>query len=590
MRPTRTPWLAVALLLVACGGGSDGTTPPPAPPPAPPPPAPPTVATVTLAGVPAGALPSGATVTLTATALDAAGLVVGGRPVTWTSDAPAVATVAGGVVTAVDRGSTAITATVDGRSASATIAVVTPAARIALAPAGGVLLPGDTLHLDARVLDARGRPAPEAGTPTLAVAAPGVATLAGGVLTAVAPGTATVTATLGALTATTRLAVHPGGGTRVGALAALDSVAVAELARLAIPAASVAVARGGRLLFARAYGWADTATRRMAAVGHLFRVGSTSKPLTAVAVLRLVQEGRLRLDDRPFTMLDDLLPRAGHGEDPRLAQVTVRDLLQHSAGWHESRAVDDSLWRAVSRDGLLEPRQFLRYGRSVPLATSPGTAYAYTNMGYVVLGRLVERVTGIPYAQWVRESILRPAGAEGMVFGRTPLAQRDPREVACHDGLPATTGRFGTGRTCDVTPVQEYADASGAWVASATDMARWISITDGAPGGAGARADVLTPETVAAMTARPAHATSGAAGGAYHALGWQVVPEAGGATWVHTGAQAGGDGYVARLADGTVVVILANLTRGRGTGGASLDAALVPAIRRVAAWPAGTPF
>jgi CubicO group peptidase (beta-lactamase class C family) len=200
-----------------------------------------------------------------------------------------------------------------------------------------------------------------------------------------------------------------------------------------------------------------------------------------------------------------------------------------------------------------------------------------------MLGLLIEKVTGMSYESYVRTAILEPAGATKMVFGRTPLAQRDPLEVTCYDGLAPVTGPFGTGKWCDVMPFQEYAHAAGAWVATASDMARWISVVDGAAGG---RPDVLSASTIASMTARPSYAPTGA----YYALGWQVIAEAGGTTWVHSGAQTGGDGYVTKLPNGLVMVILTNLTRGQGAGGGTLDPALNQAVRQITSWPTGTPF
>jgi hypothetical protein len=104
-------------------------------------------------------------------------------------------------------------------------------------------------------------------------------------------------------------------------------------------------------------------------------------------------------------------------------------------------------------------------------------------------------------------------------------------------------------------------------------------------GAARARPDVLTATTVASMTARPSHAPAGA----YYALGWQVVSEGTGASRVHAGAEAGGDGYVTRMPNGMVMAVLANPTRGQAAGG-TLGPALNQAVRRITEWPAGTPF
>ncbi len=577
-RPVRI-LAAVGVLsaLTACGGGGDsaGVTPPVTSPPA-------AVASVELSGAPAGNLTAGATAVLSATTRDANGAILTGRSIVWSSSAPTVATVNNGTVTAVARGTATITASSEGRSAAAMVNVITLPARIELTYSSGLLLTGDTMTVSTRVLDAQGAVVPEAALPVITLSSVAL-TNASGLLTAAAVGNAILTATSGTLTRTALIRIFPGGGQRVSSLSRIDSLVVAEMERLKIPAASIAVSNGGRLLYARAYGYADTATKRIAAPNQLYRIGSTTKPLTAVATLKLIQDGLLRLDDKPFTMLTDIPPRGGT-EDPQLAQITVRDLLQHTTGWNANRAVDDTMWAGVWRDRVLNPKLLASYGRGVRLNVTPGTAYAYTNYSFQVLGRLIERVTGQSYETYVRSAILTPAGVTTMKLGRTPLSLRDPLEVSCYDNLSTTTGQFGAGKWCDVVGEQEYSEASGSFIASSTDMLRWMSVVDGV---VGTRPDVLSAATITTMTGRPSYAGST---GAYYALGWQVVPEAGGNYWTHSGAQVGGDGVVGKLPNGLSFSILANLTRGMGTGGGTLDQALVPLIRSIPVWPTGTSF
>jgi CubicO group peptidase (beta-lactamase class C family) len=263
----------------------------------------------------------------------------------------------------------------------------------------------------------------------------------------------------------------------------------------------------------------------------------------------------------------------------------VRDLLQHSSGWNVNRNVDDSTWAAVWRDQIFDHVQMARYGRSVALVANPGTLHAYTNYGYQVLGRLIEKVTGKTYEAYVQDAILTPAGVTGMKLGRTPLNLRDPLEVQCYTPLPNTTGFFGTGRWCDVVAEAEYSNSAGAWIASASDMLRWMSVVDGHPG---TRSDVLSAGTISTMTNRPAGLWPG--NGGYYALGWQVISEAGGLTWLHSGAISGGDGYIARLGNGISIAVLGNRTRPTTAGAQTLDIALGQLIRSISTWPVGTQF
>lgn len=561
----------------ACGGGGDGGVTPPPPPPA-------AVATVEIGGNSAASLAGGETRILTATLRDASGNVLTGRSVSWQSSSNAVATVASGVVTGVGQGTATITAISEGTSGTTDVNVVFVPAAIQITRSSSFLITGDTLQVGARVVDDGGRVVPDQDV-TFSIDNEMIASAeTSGLMTALGPGLATVTASAGSITETFSLTIHPGGGTRIAPLSVIDSIIIAEKTRLNVPAVSIAIAHNGALVYARSYGYADTTTKRVAEPEQMYRVGSVSKVLTAAAVMKLVQEGQLSLDAKPFVMLDNIQPRAGYGEDPRLVNVTVRDLLQHSAGWHENRAVDDTVYAALWRDLIFDNVEIARYGRSVLLANDPGTRFAYTNYGYQALGRLIEKVTGQSYEAYVKSAILDPAGIVSMKLGRTPLAERDPLEVSCYDGGPVTTGIYGTGKYCDVTPVQEYAEASGAWVASATEMVRWLSVVDGYPG---ARADVLSAATLTEMTARPEAIFPGS--GYYYALGWEVDGSAGDQWWQHAGAQSGGDGYMARMRDGVLLTILTNRSRPSAVEDL-LDRKIRPLVASITAWPAGTPF
>ena len=113
-------------------------------------------------------------------------------------------------------------------------------------------------------------------------------------------------------------------------LAGFDGVVKSLLAKWQVPGAAAAVVQDGHLVIARGYGWADREKRQPVRPDSLFRIASLSKSLTAAAILKLVEEGRLGLDDRPFDLLSDLAPRPGGRINPDLHQITIRHLLQHS--------------------------------------------------------------------------------------------------------------------------------------------------------------------------------------------------------------------------------------------------------------------
>jgi len=567
--------LGLALLLNACGGGTPTTPNPPAPPPAPPA----AVATVTLSGAPVGPMSPGANAVLTAVLRDAQSNTLSGRSIVWSSTATTVATVTGGTVTAVGVGTATIQATSEGQSASVDIVVALIPASVQISRSASIILTGDTLQLTGRVLSTTGQEIPGSSV-TFTVEQPAVANLAGTTLTGVTAGQATVRATAGALTTTATITVFPGSGTRVPMLSRLDSVVVSEMTRLGQPGGAVAVVKDGRLVFSRTYGYADSAAKRIPTQLDKWRIGSVTKPLTALGIMKLVQNGLLTLDEPVAPRLSAVPLLPGKTQDPRFASITVRQLLNHSAGWHPNRSVDDSVFAYLYSAATVDPVQLSRVGRGVPLLNDPGTVHAYTNYAYLLLGRIIEQVTGQNYQTWMQANVLAQVGIGGMKLGVTPVAQRDPLEVTPYDRRPATIGFFGVGSWPNVAAAQEYAEASGQWIGSSMDLARVLAALDGEA----TRPDLLSSATLTTMWSRPTVLFPGA--GNYYSLGWENVAVAGGFAREHPGGADGGDAWVSLSPNGAGIAVLFNLTRGQGNGGGTAEAAIRGVFNSITTWPA----
>lgn len=158
----------------------------------------------------------------------------------------------------------------------------------------------------------------------------------------------------------------------------------------------------GKLLKAGATGYTDLAQKTPATPASLFRIASMTKSLTAMAILKLRDEGKLRLDDPAEQYVPQLKKlRYLTTDSPR---ITVRNLLTHSAGFPEDNPYGD---RQLG-DSEAELTRFLDGG--VSLSNVPGVAYEYSNLGFVLLGRILTNVTGKPYQQYITESILKPLG------------------------------------------------------------------------------------------------------------------------------------------------------------------------------------
>jgi N-acyl-D-amino-acid deacylase len=385
----------------------------------------------------------------------------------------------------------------------------------------------------------------------------------------------------------------PVNGKPVPELASFDRAVLGLMAKWKIPGGSVAVLKDGRLVLAHGYGWADRESRQPAGPGSLFRIASLSKSLTAAAVLKLVENGRLRLDDKAFEILGDLKPRPGAVINPELRKITLRHLLQHSGGWDRDQSFDPmfqsrEIAAALGVPSPASSRDIIRYMLEKPLQFSPGTRYAYSNFGYCVLGRVIEKVTGERYEDFVRSRILRPAGVTSMRLGRTRLEDRAPGEVRYY-GFPGSglaPSVFPSGPARVPLPYGgfyiEAMDSHGGWLASATDLARFIAALDGQPH----HPRILSPRSVEEMTARPAPPLWVGTDN-WYGMGWQVRTAEGGTNWWHTGSLDGTTTLMVRAGIGVTWVVLFNSRpKDADAFAGELDSGMWKAEQEVRRWSA----
>lgn len=273
-------------------------------------------------------------------------------------------------------------------------------------------------------------------------------------------------------------------------LAPFDRLMNALIEQHDCPGAALAVTRGSRLVYARGFGHADRRSRAAVAPNALFRIASVSKPVTAVAVLRLVERGKLRLGDRALDRLG-IRPHLEPGGkvDPRWRQITVEQLLQHTAGWDHGKSYDPigipwKIAAALGSQPPVTPVQIVRYMLGQPLDFTPGERYAYSNLGYLVLGRLIEVASGLPYATFVQREVLQPLGIRRMHLGRALPEHRARDEVSYHDAKKRTGRCLYPPRRGQSVPLPDGAEnlegfeAHGGWIASAVDLVRFASAFD----------------------------------------------------------------------------------------------------------------
>lgn len=233
---------------------------------------------------------------------------------------------------------------------------------------------------------------------------------------------------------------------------------------LSVPGAQVAVVRDEKLVYLRSFGLAEIFQGTRVNDNSLFRIGGISKPVTLLALSRLIGQGLLGPDDLVFGpegILGDqygLLPY-----EPLEMQITVRQLVEHRAGFTDSpfdiMFDDPALSQADLIGKVLDQRS---------LAFEPGTGYAYSNFGYCLLGRVIEAASGVPYEQYVFEEILAPMGINQMQVSRDGLGGAVVGEVSYYSSwdtpYPLNVSRM---------------DSHGGWLASAYDLALIAAQADG---------------------------------------------------------------------------------------------------------------
>ena len=226
-------------------------------------------------------------------------------------------------------------------------------------------------------------------------------------------------------------------------LASFDRVMEKVIREHHVPGAALAVAHNGRIVYARGYGYADRDKKEAVEPNSLFRIASISKPFTAAAVLQLVQSGKLHLNDKVFHVLELKVPVPDDLSvkfDERWKSVTILDLLQHRGGWDRDKSIDPmfrspDICQEMKVKPPADPEAIIHYMLRRPLDFDPGERYAYSNFGYCLLGRVIEKVSEKRYEEYVKEKVLAPLGIERMRLGKTLPNERAKGEVKYYDGV-----------------------------------------------------------------------------------------------------------------------------------------------------------
>jgi CubicO group peptidase (beta-lactamase class C family) len=339
--------------------------------------------------------------------------------------------------------------------------------------------------------------------------------------------------------------------------AAMGQLVLAFMDKYDAPALSFAIGYGGEIIHADAFGFVDRERSEQVSPAHRFRIASVSKTLTSATIFSLIEQGRITLSDKVFG--PGAVLGTDFGRPPYSAgidQITLEHLLMHTAGgWTNGHG--DPMFRPpnMSHSELIT---WVLANR--PLDHPPGTTPAYSNFGYCVLGRVIEKLTRQPYADYVRSQILNRCGVTEMTIAGNTLEQRQSGEVKYY----AQGGENPYGMNV------RRMDSHGGWIARPADIVNFLMHIDGYA----KPPNILKPDTIKTMT-------TGSAVSPGYAKGFAINKY--GNVW-HNGSLPGTSTIAVRTRGGFCWAAFTNTRRYNSALDSDLDRLNWDMVRKVASW------
>jgi CubicO group peptidase (beta-lactamase class C family) len=290
--------------------------------------------------------------------------------------------------------------------------------------------------------------------------------------------------------------------------AAIDQAVEKATSASRIPSVSIAVVKDDKLAYAKAYGYSNLESKTPATTAMRYKMGSNSKQITAATILLLSKDGKISLDDRVARFFPNLT---------RANEVTIRELLSHTSGYEDYYALD---YVAPYMMLATTPMKIVDTWGKKPLNFNPGTKWQYSNTNYAIAGAAVEKVTGKPFIETVRERILAPLGMKSAIdLDKQPWSKGDPVGYT----------RFALGPSRPAIPEgTNWVFAAGELAMSPSDMAKWnMSLINGS---------ILSPDLLRELTTE-VHLKNGAGTG--YGLGLGIRSADGHRIWQHGGGVSG---------------------------------------------------
>ncbi|MFI3304732.1 MAG: serine hydrolase domain-containing protein [Rikenellaceae bacterium] len=322
--------------------------------------------------------------------------------------------------------------------------------------------------------------------------------------------------------------------------------------RWEITGASFALMRNDSLIYAKGYGYADKEKKIGCEVSNTFRIASASKLITATAIMKLIEQGKLTLGSTVFGERGILcMSPFDRLADSRMERITVEHLLRHTAGF--KTPVDDPAFgnytvaKSLGKSLPLKLDDMVEYSIRYKLRGMPGDRYDYSNLGYMILTKVIEVASGRDYESYVKQNLLEPIGCYDMRIGQNYSRNRPTNEVSYYEVKEAELydACDGSGKRVlksnggnNVTLLS----GAGGWVASPTEMLRFVASINGS----GTKKDIISKASVETMTYDSRRDKP---------IGWATVR---GNEWLRSGSMAGSSVLIKQQKDGYTWIFVTN--------------------------------
>ncbi|MFA5849345.1 MAG: serine hydrolase domain-containing protein [Bacteroidales bacterium] len=348
-----------------------------------------------------------------------------------------------------------------------------------------------------------------------------------------------------------------------------------------IKGASIAIMKDEKLIYTKGYGWADEEDSVRTDVRHIFRIASLSKLITATAIMTMVEENLINLSSKPFAkggILD--LPQFKNIKDNRVRDITIEDLLRHQGGF-TLRGGDPLFNTPLVRsrmhlDSVPGTDDVIAYSISHNLGFTPGKGTRYSNLGYLILSRIIEVVSGKDYEEYVKERVLLPAGIYDMHLAKNFYEDKFPNEVRYYEPdneemVEAYDGSGSMRPRCYGGNNIEGLMGAGAWVASPSELLLFVASIDGKPD----VPDIISKKSINIMTSSTPKLLP---------IGWAKVNSNG--DWSRTGTLSGTSALLKYQRDGFSWVLITNTSSWKGARfPRKIDALFDKTMQSVIVWP-----